>query len=95
MAATKIAALGKFVRGSLAIRDAVRADAKRLMERLTIDVISDEKKLADWLLEMMTALMAKHVIAGQRKLKPAVAALVRDYVEGMVRIPPELRRQKP
>jgi hypothetical protein len=81
----KVRAIQNFVSGLVAYRRMVADDAVLLMNRVTLDILADRERLRDFLEELAAAVLEKHLLSPQGKVRPAPANLVHEYVAGMMR----------
>jgi hypothetical protein len=79
----KVAAIRAFMADLIEYRQAVKDDAKKMLSKVTLPILADRQALEEFLIEMITALADKHLVANG-KVRPQAARMIKRYTAGMV-----------
>lgn len=80
----KVAAIRAFVADLMAYREDVKADAKKMLSKVTLATLSNVDDLEEFLTEMVLSLADKHLMHNGR-VRPQATRMIRRYVDGMMR----------
>lgn len=79
----KIAAITDFVKACGEHKLDMREDAEAMLLRLPFGILGDAAALTAFMEEMLDAVIEKHVITPEGKIRPRASAMIRRYVDGV------------
>lgn len=80
----KVIAITNFVLGTMALRDAAKADAVKMLEVIPIEILTDPASLSEYMQEMVIAITKKYLVNGQGTIPARTSKIILPYVNRMV-----------